>query len=115
MIKNQDEENANKILDLYEKKKKKEKIISFAGHFSAGKSSMINALMDEEILPKSPIPTSANIVKLTSGEGVARIFFHQDNTIEYNEPYDLEIIKDYCKDKDTISINELSMYNIVVN
>src|SRR5690625_3756257 len=107
MIKNQDEENANKILDLYEKKKKEEKVISFAGHFSAGKSSMINALMGEEILPKSPIPTSANIVKLTSGEGIARIYFHNDNPIEYNEPYDLEVIKDYCKDKDTISKIEL--------
>src|SRR5690625_1833473 len=107
MIKNQDEENANKILDLYEKKKKEEKVISFAGHFSAGKSSMINALMGEEILPKSPIPTSANIVKLTSGEGIARIYFHNDNPIEYSEPYDLEVIKDYCKDKDTISKIEL--------
>src|SRR5690625_2999602 len=94
-------------MDLNKKKKKKEKIISFAGHFSAGKSSMINALMEEEILPKSPIPTSANIVKLTSGEGIARIYFHNDNPIEYSEPYDLEVIKDYCKDKDTISKIEL--------
>src|SRR5690625_4749649 len=114
MSDNQDKNNASKILELYEKKMKDEKEIGFAGHFSAGKSSMINALMDEEILPKSPIPTSANIVKLTSGEGVARIFFHQDNPIEYNEPYDLEIIKDYCKDKDTISKIELSTSNNVV-
>lgn len=114
MINNQDEKNANKMLDLYEKKMKKEKIISFAGHFSAGKSSMINALMGEEILPKSPIPTSANIVKLTSGEGVARIYFHKDNPIEYNEPYDLSIIKDYCKDKDTISKIELSTTNDII-
>src|SRR5690625_4375239 len=114
MIKNQDEENANKILDLYEKKKKEEKVISFAGHFSAGKSSMINALMGEEILPKSPIPTSANIVKLTSGEGVARIFFHQDDPIEYNEPYDFGIIKNYCKDKDAISKIELSTSKNVI-
>src|SRR5690625_2175242 len=114
MIKNQDKENANKRLDLYEKEKKEDKVISFAGHFSAGKSSMINALMGEEILPKSPIPTSANIVKLTSGEGVARIFFHQDDPIEYNEPYDFGIIKNYCKDKDAISKIELSTSKNVI-
>lgn len=114
MSDNQDENNAGKILELYEKKMKDEKVIGFAGHFSAGKSSMINALMGEEILPKSPIPTSANIVKLTSGEGVARIFFHQDDPIEYNEPYDFGIIKNYCKDKDAISKIELSTSKNVI-
>ena len=45
-----------------EKLEKEAFTIAFAGHFSAGKSSMINALVDEPILPTSPIPTSANIV-----------------------------------------------------
>lgn len=43
---------------------KKEVTIGFTGHFSAGKSSMINALLGETILPSSPIPTSANIVEI---------------------------------------------------
>lgn len=38
--------------------------IAFAGHFSAGKSSMINALTGENLLATSPIPTSANIVTI---------------------------------------------------
>src|SRR5690606_1359100 len=73
-----------------------------------GKSSIINALLGSDILPKSPIPTSANIVKLTSGEGVARIFFRHDAPIEYDEPYDLDMIKEYAKDKDTITQIEIS-------
>jgi GTPase Era involved in 16S rRNA processing len=100
--------NAAKILELYQKMQQKEYIVSFAGHFSAGKSSMINALVGSEILPKSPIPTSANIVKLTSGEGVARVFFHHDEPIEYDEPYDLDMIKEYCMDKDLIKKIEIS-------
>ncbi|WP_053071963.1 dynamin family protein [Ornithinibacillus contaminans] len=100
--------NARKILDLFLKKEKNEFVLSFAGHFSAGKSSMINALMGTEILPKSPIPTSANIVKLTSGEAVARVYFHQEDPIEFNEPYDMDMIKEYCKDKDTITKIEIS-------
>lgn len=100
--------NAEKLIELYKKQQMDEYIISFAGHFSAGKSSMINALIGSDILPKSPIPTSANIVKLTSGEGVARVFFHQEDPIEYEEPYDLDMIKEYCKDKDTIKKIEIS-------
>src|SRR5690625_4882879 len=69
---------------------------------------MINALLDKDILPKSPIPTSANIVKITSGDGVARIYFHHDDPIEYKEPYDIDMIKEYGKDKDTIKSMELS-------
>lgn len=103
-----DQVNADKIVDLYKKKQMNEFIISFAGHFSAGKSSMINALIGRDLLPKSPIPTSANIVKLSSGSGVARVFFHHEAPIEYEEPYDLDIIKEYCKDKDSIEKIEIS-------
>lgn len=108
MIQEEDMENANKIVDLYKKHEDKELVISFAGHFSAGKSSMINALLGKQILPNSPIPTSANIVKLTSGKGYARVYFHKDNPIQYKEPYDIEMIKDYCMDKDMIKQIEIN-------
>lgn len=108
MISNEDEINSKKIVDLYDKLKKEEIMISFAGHFSAGKSSMINALLGEDILPKSPIPTSANVVKINSGLGVARVFFNNDKSVEYKEPYDIEIIKEYSKDKDSIKRIEIS-------
>src|SRR5690625_3475691 len=105
---NNDHHNAEKIIDLYEKMKKNEFSISFAGHFSAGKSSMINYLLGKDVLPKSPIPTSANIVKITSGEGVARVFFKEEIPVEYDEPYDIDMIKNYCMDKDTIKRIEIS-------
>ncbi|WJV28267.1 dynamin family protein [Rossellomorea sp. AcN35-11] len=62
-LQNGDEERAAKIERLAEKLHKDELILAFCGHFSAGKSTMINHLMGEEILPSSPIPTSANLVK----------------------------------------------------
>lgn len=111
---NNDGENAEKILDLYEKLQNEELVISFSGHFSAGKSSMINTLLGKEILPKSPIPTSANIVKITSGEGWARVFFKDGNPVEYKEPYDLEMIKDYSTDRDTIKRIEISTKDAIV-
>ncbi|MFD1848893.1 dynamin family protein [Oceanobacillus bengalensis] len=108
MIQNGDKKNAIKILELYEKRNKNEIMIGFAGHFSAGKSSMINTIVGEDILPKSPIPTSANVVKIYSGEGVARVHLNNGETIEFSEPYDMDVIKEYSKDKDTIKKIELS-------
>ncbi|MDL4839561.1 dynamin family protein [Aquibacillus rhizosphaerae] len=100
--------HADRALDLLNKYDTKEFVICFSGHFSAGKSSMINHLLSDNILPQSPIPTSANVVKLSSGEGYARVFFNEENPIEYKEPYDLTVIKDYCKDGDAINRVEIS-------
>lgn len=109
-----DLENAEKMLDLYEKWLKQQFYVSFTGHFSAGKSSIINFLLGKELLPKSPIPTSANIVKITSGKGVARVFFHERQPVEYDEPYDIDVIKDYCMIKDTIKQIEIETKEPIV-
>src|SRR5690625_1763416 len=69
---------------------------------------MINYLLDKDVLPKSPIPTSANIVKINSGDGVARVYFAHESPVEYSEPYDIAIIKDFCMDKDSIKSVEIS-------
>ena len=61
---NEDSERVEKLNLFARKLLQKEFVIGFAGHFSAGKSSMINALSGEDILAASPIPTSANIVKV---------------------------------------------------
>ncbi|MEW9676179.1 dynamin family protein [Lentibacillus sp. L22] len=109
-----DKTSADKILDIYEKFKSQEYVISFAGHFSAGKSTMINTLLGTAILPESPIPTSANVVKITSGRGSVRVFFHDQAPVEYQEPYDMETIKNYCKDKENIKKIEISTSSPII-
>ncbi|MFC0214778.1 dynamin family protein [Paenibacillus chartarius] len=47
--------------------------IAFCGHFSAGKSTLINRLCGHPLLPSSPIPTSANLVSIRSGEPGAEV------------------------------------------
>ncbi len=42
--------------------------VALCGHFSAGKSSLVNALCGAKLLPSSPIPTSANIVSIRGGD-----------------------------------------------
>ena len=41
--------------------------VAFCGHFSAGKSTLLNHLLGAEMLPTSPIPTSANIIGIKNG------------------------------------------------
>lgn len=62
------DESAERIYeDLQNKEGGNELTLAFCGHFSAGKSSMINLLCGSSVLPSGPVPTSANIVSIRSG------------------------------------------------
>ena len=65
--------NADKMKQLIMKCNQDEFVIAFCGHFSAGKSSMINFFLQDQVLPSSPIPTSANMVKVQKGENYAKV------------------------------------------
>lgn len=107
-LKNEDNETANKAKQLAEKLADQEFSIAFCGHFSAGKSSMINKLVGENLLPSSPIPTSANLVKVKSGEEYAKVFFKEGKPRLYLAPYNYEKVKTYAKDGDQIQSIEIS-------
>ncbi|MEX2460343.1 MAG: dynamin family protein [Paenibacillaceae bacterium] len=62
-----DDFHAHKLQELYQKYESGQLNIAFCGHFSAGKSSVINTLCEYSLLPSSPIPTSANIVTIRNG------------------------------------------------
>lgn len=108
LIDQNDRENAEKVKQLAKKVKNQDYTIAFCGHFSAGKSSMINRVIGENLLPSSPIPTSANLVKVKSGEDYAKVFFKQEKPRVYLAPYDYELVKQYCKDGDKIEEIEIS-------
>jgi small GTP-binding protein len=69
-----DAANARKLRQLIDKMADQRMILAFCGHFSAGKSSMINHLLGSEVLPSSPIPTSANVVTIERGSAGARVW-----------------------------------------
>ncbi len=91
-----DTRNQARAEQLLDKLRKKEYTVAFCGHFSAGKSSMINALMGSEVLPSSPIPTSANVVKIKTGKKGARIIMKDGSAIDFGEDYDLTELKKYA-------------------
>ncbi|OZM57472.1 hypothetical protein CIB95_08440 [Lottiidibacillus patelloidae] len=100
--------NAEKIKQLIEKASTQELNIAFCGHFSAGKSTMINTLFAEDLLPSSPIPTSANVVKVKSGKPYARIHFRDSEPVQFSYPYDINKVKKYCLDGDEVKSVEIS-------
>lgn len=82
--------------------------IAFAGHFSSGKSSMINALTGENLLATSPIPTSANIVTIQkSAEWKAYIHFLDGHLAVANEELAVAKLKKMTKDGQSIRKIEL--------
>ncbi|MGD6795154.1 dynamin family protein [Metabacillus indicus] len=94
----QDEpETADKLIELFYKIQKNTKHIAFTGHFSAGKSTMINTLLGEEVLPTSPIPTSANVVLLQKGEKSVILHDTKGNLIKLKGSYSIQQVKDYCR------------------
>ncbi len=97
IINKHDQENANKLVEMAHKLEKQKLYVAFAGHFSAGKSSMINKLLDEQILPTSPIPTSANLVLLEKGDEQVTLFSAAKERIELSGEYSIEQVKEYCK------------------
>ncbi|MDQ0228823.1 dynamin family protein [Metabacillus malikii] len=105
------EEDKAKLVELVLKYHQEKLYIAFAGHFSAGKSSMINALLDEQVLPTSPIPTSANLVLLENGKPKVQLYSTNKEIIELNDHYSMEHIKEFCKQGDIERISIQKPYD----
>ncbi|TCI65196.1 dynamin family protein [Exiguobacterium sp. SH0S2] len=70
--------------------------IAVCGHFSAGKSTLLNNWLGDGVLPTSPIPTSANIVTLRNGDASASVAINDTDWIRLGTD-ELEHLGDYCK------------------
>jgi len=63
-----DESTVEKLKELASKRESGKLTIAFCGHFSAGKSTLVNRICGAQLLPTNPIPTSANVVSIEGGE-----------------------------------------------
>ncbi|ANU10708.1 hypothetical protein A1A1_09581 [Planococcus antarcticus DSM 14505] len=103
---NEDTEREAKAHLFAKKILKNNFIIGFAGHFSSGKSSMINALTGETLLPSSPIPTSANIVNVQKADtDFAIVNMRNEKPVYFPENYDFNAVKEFCKSGDVTQID----------
>ncbi|GGA23707.1 dynamin family protein [Paenibacillus physcomitrellae] len=92
------------IRELIHKRMKQELVVAFCGHFSAGKSSLINKLCGKQVLPSSPLPTSANIVMIRNGVERA-VLTSSDGSRNIEVP--LQEAADYCRNGEDYTRVEL--------
>ncbi|WP_165967127.1 dynamin family protein [Jeotgalibacillus sp. S-D1] len=105
-----DELRIKKVHKLAYKLYQEELIVAFCGHFSAGKSAMINTLMGEAILPSSPIPTSANLVAIHVGQKRKniRVTLADEQVIELLPPLDQSVVGELGREG--LKIKKIDLY-----
>lgn len=101
-----DIQTAFKMKELLRKWQEKECNVGFCGHFSAGKSTMINHLLGKELLPASPIPTSANLVILRYGQPRAEISLTDGTQIKVDVSQ-IDQWKEFCKNGEEVENVEI--------
>ncbi|MEF3301721.1 dynamin family protein [Paenibacillus sp. GYB003] len=98
-----DHKHAVKLAQLAEKAGEPVLNVAFCGHFSAGKSSLINRLCGHPLLPSSPIPTSANVVTIRSGPAGAIVrSAHREPGKPAAAEVPLDRLDEYCKNGEEI-------------
>nr|MDH3177147.1 dynamin family protein [Bacillus pumilus] len=107
-LKRDDHERAAKLASIIKKEAEEEVYIAFTGHYSAGKSSLVNHLLHDHILPTSPIPTSANLVVVRKGESEVQLHTSDGRFAKMNGSYDKEAVQRFCKDGEQIEMVEIS-------
>lgn len=100
------ETGAQRLALLADKLRQEQCVLAFCGHFSAGKSTLVNRLAGSQILPASPIPTSANQVLIRHGEPGATVRLHDKGSVLV-PPDELEQLSSLCADGDRVEAVEI--------
>ncbi|MEW6978822.1 dynamin family protein [Bacillus pumilus] len=108
LLKRDDHERAAKLASIIKKEAEEEVYIAFTGHYSAGKSSLVNHLLHDHILPTSPIPTSANLVVVRKGRSEVQLHTSDGRFAKMSGSYDKEAVQRFCKDGEQIEMVEMS-------
>jgi GTPase Era involved in 16S rRNA processing len=104
-----DSVQAEKFRELSDKLATGRLTIAFCGHFSAGKSTLVNALCGAALLPASPIPTSANVVTVINGESSAETIFRDSNgTVHPARRIPVEQLHDFAVDGEGVTSIQVS-------
>src|SRR4051812_32376997 len=101
--------HSRQMAELARKAEEERIVYAFCGHFSAGKSTLINRLCGTSILPSGPVPTSANTVLIRNGNSGALIHQRAGESIEECKlTIPLEELEAACKNGDTINRIEIT-------
>lgn len=98
--------SARKIAELEQKIATNRLEIALCGHFSAGKSSLLNFICEKALLPTSPIPTSANLVRIAYGEPHIEVEMGERHT-RSSHPLDISLLDTWCRNGEDIRTIEI--------
>lgn len=82
--------------------------IAFCGHFSAGKSTLLNEFIGSAVLPTSPIPTSANIISIQYGDLGVVVKSRETHEQKWEGHIPWEKVAEWGRDG--VSIEEVAIY-----
>ncbi len=104
---NGDSRHAKQVDELSSKLTEGRLTVALCGHFSAGKSTLINTLCGAKLLPSSPIPTSANVVSISGGQEAVALVETIKNGNKSSAKVAIEELDRYCKDGETYTSVEI--------
>ncbi|MCR6110798.1 dynamin family protein [Bacillus sp. A301a_S52] len=103
-------DEADRLQKLQKKYSEKTFEIAFCGHFSAGKSTLLNRLTASDVLPSSPIPTSANVVQISNGFPKMTLRDTSNSIVQsYSHTIPWDEVKKWGKDGQAISSISLQL------
>lgn len=95
------------INEIIKKIHQEQVVISFIGHFSSGKSSLINRIFDENILPSSPVPTTSNTAQIImSDQENVRINLDNHTYSDLNHYEDIKKVNTLNHKIESVEINK---------
>jgi len=98
-----DQAHTHKVNELNSKLTDGQLTIALCGHFSAGKSTLLNTLCGAKLLPSSPIPTSANVVSIRYGKEARAAVEVLSNGETRHDEVNIDQLDKYCIDGETFS------------
>lgn len=101
---NEEIKSQKKIESLLLHLKEQHLRVAFCGHFSAGKSTIINQVIGKKLLPSHPIPTSANVVTLSKGTD-QMCFYNGKNEKYVEHEVNWNKLEEICKNKNISHID----------
>lgn len=93
-----DKNHSKQVQELNSKLTEGRLTVAFCGHFSAGKSTLINKLCGTKLLPSSPIPTSANVVSIRGGDRAYAAVETIKNGVTSQAEVRIDELDKYCVD-----------------
>ncbi|MFT8362042.1 MAG: dynamin family protein [Sporolactobacillus sp.] len=107
-----DTETASRCAAYYARyKDEQHTVLAFCGHFSAGKSSLLNEILGSQLLPATPIPTSGNLVRIQSGTPATFLQTRAGEQLSLPADYSIEKLRDWLRDTETIQRIDLRVDN----